>query len=981
MLKMSFDINDAFIQALQEQEMLEARSHKDANEKAAPRTVLNKNGREIKARNMVDVSNPKVGNKSYHNEKGNQYFGTTSAEYASKRNKTGKRNEFGNDVYLADYDDMQTPVKQYQGEKTQAELLNKDVKELRNKEKRARNPFNKDMWKRSADNLESQVNDHNDKATTIVNNERERTANAGTKTENKNIVEEKKPTEKSSIDVPSYDDYKNLLSDKFLAIYNISTNEDGMGDLEIFNNDGEMVGSIYNNYAGGEGGFEVKLADKLDITNCKTAKEACELLNSTVETDTIKLSGEMKDIDVSDGHITTTPSIEREINTKNKKSLGQMQLTERKKYWDPVWREYDVDGRTFQFRCQYYEVSGSNQASLWGHEVTLKENYTDLAFAKIPYYNRTWESFEFQSCMLSALGNYMQRIEKSILDQIRQQNGTRNLKADVKADALAKDEEYQTLVKLKNMILDGNSGKKQESTIVEESTSNNERLTLDELEEKAHKGEWKTAVIVFKPESFEKEYSEQSRSYEISSDANYFQSGKISSSLFGNCLDGTDQGVRLDLYMKALPEDGLGKRWIVDYCYINDKDEKIEEAINPKYAAFYEKVKADDKFMNEINDLYAKVLSQHNYSDAEIEKEMNRAVEDKVAEILENGAYISNEASPELAHELNKLLDESKEVKTEASDYVSKFDELNELLDVYGVGEENKMKIYNNFNDKEMTEFDDDKYDEWLDDMKENHFDALMTYLNERAEETDDLISELNEDVQSDENEEESDGIDYDETISCLDLAISEIPVVGIEDWGKDNELNFVLDTKALLSGLKEFEVKIPKYLYDNASYDDWSNGIDDYLMEFVDIDPDSGKSDNTYNWSACLTHDLEMTAYDTPNGYFLKASAHRDGDVRGNYTTEFLLKFNSIDDFYDAIYTISSELENVVELGDKQYVIRPNFFSQYVDIYEAGTDNVWEDAYCTSIEELQELVNTPMEESKDIRVADKLDKIKRESK
>lgn len=72
------------------------------------------------------------------------------------------------------------------------------------------------------------------------------------------------------------------------------------------------------------------------------------------------------------------------------------------------------------------------------------------------------------------------------------------------------------------------------------------------------------AVIVFTPDSFNEEYSEESRSYEIKSNANTFRD-KISNSLFANCLDGTDQGVRLDWYME---DYGNKDGWKVDYCYL-----------------------------------------------------------------------------------------------------------------------------------------------------------------------------------------------------------------------------------------------------------------------------------------------------------------------------------------------------------------------------------------------------------------------------
>jgi len=69
-------------------------------------------------------------------------------------------------------------------------------------------------------------------------------------------------------------------------------------------------------------------------------------------------------------------------------------------------------------------------------------------------------------------------------------------------------------------------------------------------------------VVVIKPESFTKEYTEIQRSYRISSDNKAFLPDQISNSIFSDCLDGQDLGVRLDWYL----HDG----WEVDYCYIED---------------------------------------------------------------------------------------------------------------------------------------------------------------------------------------------------------------------------------------------------------------------------------------------------------------------------------------------------------------------------------------------------------------------------
>lgn len=73
-------------------------------------------------------------------------------------------------------------------------------------------------------------------------------------------------------------------------------------------------------------------------------------------------------------------------------------------------------------------------------------------------------------------------------------------------------------------------------------------------------------VVVFKQNpTWEKEYSEESRSYRVSGKCNLFYPDFISTSVFGECLDGSEDGVRLDWYMHA---DKPEERWQVDYCYI-----------------------------------------------------------------------------------------------------------------------------------------------------------------------------------------------------------------------------------------------------------------------------------------------------------------------------------------------------------------------------------------------------------------------------
>lgn len=72
-------------------------------------------------------------------------------------------------------------------------------------------------------------------------------------------------------------------------------------------------------------------------------------------------------------------------------------------------------------------------------------------------------------------------------------------------------------------------------------------------------GKHRTAIIVFAQSNFTTEYSELSRSYESPSDQNGWNYKRMGNCRLGDCLDGTEQGVRLDWY-----------DWEIEYWYWKD---------------------------------------------------------------------------------------------------------------------------------------------------------------------------------------------------------------------------------------------------------------------------------------------------------------------------------------------------------------------------------------------------------------------------
>ena len=77
-------------------------------------------------------------------------------------------------------------------------------------------------------------------------------------------------------------------------------------------------------------------------------------------------------------------------------------------------------------------------------------------------------------------------------------------------------------------------------------------------------------VAVISEDSFDKEYSLESRSYRFTNDNKAFIDGLLGYSIFSDSLDGSDNGVRLEQYLAE--ETGDKKGWKVEYCYIMSEE-------------------------------------------------------------------------------------------------------------------------------------------------------------------------------------------------------------------------------------------------------------------------------------------------------------------------------------------------------------------------------------------------------------------------
>lgn len=86
-----------------------------------------------------------------------------------------------------------------------------------------------------------------------------------------------------------------------------------------------------------------------------------------------------------------------------------------------------------------------------------------------------------------------------------------------------------------------------------------------------------TGYIVFSTDSFDEPFNEESRTYAISSSNSAFRIDVKECSLFGSCLDGTDQNLRLDNYLK------VSGGWKIEKCYmLKDEYDRLQTELVPQ---------------------------------------------------------------------------------------------------------------------------------------------------------------------------------------------------------------------------------------------------------------------------------------------------------------------------------------------------------------------------------------------------------------
>lgn len=86
-------------------------------------------------------------------------------------------------------------------------------------------------------------------------------------------------------------------------------------------------------------------------------------------------------------------------------------------------RRKNINGNNWELVNEYWETSYS-----WGHKTTLIRNGYDYGTHKVRYYNRTWESYTYQTCMYGAIETIKEEELQRFIDSYKYKNNITRFK-------------------------------------------------------------------------------------------------------------------------------------------------------------------------------------------------------------------------------------------------------------------------------------------------------------------------------------------------------------------------------------------------------------------------------------------------------------------------------------------------------------------------------------------------------------------------
>lgn len=93
-----------------------------------------------------------------------------------------------------------------------------------------------------------------------------------------------------------------------------------------------------------------------------------------------------------------------------------------------------IDGKNFQVLGESWETRNA-----WGHTGYLLRDGDEVSRSRVRYYNRTWESYRYQTAGENAVSIARETAAARALDDYRERTGKKRLSAGVKSQVLEND--------------------------------------------------------------------------------------------------------------------------------------------------------------------------------------------------------------------------------------------------------------------------------------------------------------------------------------------------------------------------------------------------------------------------------------------------------------------------------------------------------------------------------------------------------------
>ena len=190
-------------------------------------------------------------------------------------------------------------------------------------------------------------------------------------------------------------------------------------------------------------------------------------------------------------------------------------------------------------------------------------------------------------------------------------------------------------------------------------------------------------------------------------------------------------------------------------------------------------------------------------------------------------------------------------------------------------------------------------------------------------------------------------------------------PTTLPSDYGK-----YTIDIIDVLNHLEDYE--IPE-IVDYWDFEEDEDGEEEEVLheisaeEYLELLDSQGflveeeTSNNTYNWSAPISNNFYYHVYKNlrDDNLIIEIAVHRYGDVRGNYTDEFYIIVDSIDEFYDIL--TECNIFNTVEVDGKKYYVDTRIFSDVFEVCDTDGEcigTIYAENDEEAIREIKELLS-----------------------